>query len=586
MKTEWDYTHLYASMKEWKIDKEKVVNKLETLRNNVSKCCDSKEDFLFVLKMKFEIEEMIERLYCYGKRHVDQDSSNSSMTKVYQDAWQLYLQLLNLQTILENKILEHGETIKNWFHNTDIAYYQTYIETILRKKQHIIKEEDTNALQGSIKQKKMIQKLYRSLTEEDIQFGTFIDHEKKERKATAKVTNQFSKSKIAEERKDSFSAHMKGYQGINGTMSTLLDMKLESEIEIAKIKNYDTVLEMRLKEEMIPEDTANKLIETVNKNLSLVEKYNKLKKEILNLKEYHYYDRNLEIQDTVPKKYSLKEAINIIKQGVAILGEQAISYIDQAFQEGWVDVYEKEHKRKDSFTCISYVGVPYVSLNYHNRLIDVKTLAHELGHMIHTAYAKDHQPFEYFEYSLFLAEIASKVNELLVEDYLVENSNLKEEQLYLLDSSMKSMINSLFHQTMITEFEQLLIEEKMKNGTLSSKFINQTYLELVKKYNGNVMEEDDEVCYAWEQYPHFYTQDNFYVWQYATGVCIAGSIVHKLKTEEGFKEKYVKFLSAGKSLSIVDSLKLIDIDLKEGNYIENTIKVLEEKYHSLVKVLK
>lgn len=586
MKTEWDYTHLYQEKDEWQKDYEFVEKNIELLSEKLEKKPSISHDFLSILVDKFKIEETIERLYCYGKRHVDQDSTNEEMQTLYQRAWNLYSRFMKLQSKLECFIFEHEEEIKNWMSIPEIEHYKVYLDSIFWKKEHFVKEEDRQAIAILNKQQLLISQMYRSLVEKDIKYGEFENHKGKKVVCDNRELNKYLKSDDVKERKDAFLANMAGYKQLENSMATLLDMKLEKELTVAKLNHYDSVLDMKLHHNLLPLDTVTKLVEQVNQHIDLFTQYNDLRKTLLGLEEYHNYDLGLSISDISSKHYELEEAIEIIKKALKILGEEVLNYIDRALEEGWIDFFEKPNKRKDAFTCISYVGVPYVSVNFYKNLQGLRTVGHELGHMVHTALSKDHQPFEYFEYDLFLAEIASKVNELLIDEYLIDHAKTKEEKVFLLDSSIKAIANSLYYQTMMSEFEMEMMKQKKEKKMVSSQFLNNTYRVLYQKYYGNSITYDKELLNSWEKIPHYYIQDSFYLWQYATGICIAGKIVYQLKTNPNFKENYIKFLSLGKSVSIVEALKVVNIDLSDGSYIDDTIKVLEEQILKLKRLVR
>lgn len=586
MKTEWDYTHLYHGLDEWEKDYEIVDKKLNQLSAKLKLEIFDCTHFISIIQDKFKIEALVEKLYCYGKRHVDQDSTNEEMITLYKRAWEQYAIFTKLQFKMESLVSKHAEEIQKWMMEPEVSHYQTYLESIFSQKKHAVSEENRQAVTILNKQQLLINQMYRSLIEQDIEYGEFENHKGKKIVSNNREANKYSKSEHVQERRDSFLANMKGYKQLENSMASLLNMKLEKEITLAKLKSYDSVLDMRLSNESLPVDTVSKLIAKVNNYIDVLHRYVEIKKELSGLDEYHHYDRDLGIDNVSSKHYELEEAIDIIKNAIAVLGPESIQYIDCAVKEGWIDFFEKPHKRKDSFTCISYSGVPYVSVNFHKNLQSLRTLGHELGHMIHTTFAKDNQPFEYFEYSLFLAEIASKVNEILVDQYLIDHVKSDEEKIFLLDSSIKGMINSLYNQTMMTEFELEMLRQKQEKGMISSTFLNETYRTLYQKYNGDAIVYDKELENNWEKIPHYYIQDSFYLWQYATGISIAGNIVYQLKNDPNFKDNYIKFLSLGKSVSVVDALKVINIDLADGSYIDDTIKVLDEQIRKLKRLVK
>ena len=316
-------------------------------------------------------------------------------------------------------------------------------------------------------------------------------------------------------------------------------------------------------------------------------KYTKLKKIALGLKEYHIYDSSLSICKIPKIEYPLEYALNIIKNALNVLGKDYIELITKMFDEGWIDVYPKDNKRTMSFSCISYVGVPYILVNYNDSINSVRTLAHEMGHAIHTFYSKNANNFEYFEFSYFLTEIASKVNEILVNEYMIENCHDKEEKIYIINSIISSLGNSLYGQVMLTEFEDNVINMLSKNKIVDENYLNDLYMKLSKKYNGKDFTYDDNIKYGWCKIPHFIMQDTYYLYQYSIGTAIATNIAYRiLMNEENIVSKYKKFLSCGNSISIKEALKYLDIDLENGEYIDYSIELLSEKMDDMSRMLK
>lgn len=575
MKTNWDYTHLYSGVEAWETDYHNVEQQLVKLEQQINADTFDYNHFIAMITTQFQIEETIERLYCYGKRHVDQDSTDEIMTTLSQRAWSLYAKLLQLKTQLEACIIKHRQDMKAWVNRPEVQSYQPYLETIFKQQQHIISKEQQSALEVLTKQQTSIQRLYRALMEQDIVFGTFVDQNGKTVESNPSNAERYMKSSNQEERRDAFLANLAGYQQLQHSMAYLYNMKLDQEIALAHLKQYDSVLEMKLDQELLPADIVTKLIETVLKHLDPLHRYYKIKKRVAGLKQYHHYDKVLPLGVISTQHYELEEAIDIIKQALSVLGSPSLAYIDQALAEGWVDFFEKPHKRKDSFTAISYTGVPYVSVNFRHNYQSLKTLCHEFGHMIHTAYAKEHQPFVTFEYSLFLAEIASKVNELLLTDYLLQHSKSNDEAIYILDQTIQGMINSLYNQTMMTEFEINAFQQKQGNKMVTNTVLNETYLSLYQKYYGDTVICEKALETGWEKIPHYYLYESFYLWQYATGLAIAGSIVYQLQHSNDFVNEYIAFLSLGKSVSITEALKTIHIDLTDGHYIEDALTLLD-----------
>jgi len=339
--------------------------------------------------------------------------------------------------------------------------------------------------------------------------------------------------------------------------------KLQNDIEQAKKENYKDFLSKNLFELELPDTIVDKLIKKVNQNLNIIHKNIKFKKKMSELDEYHMFDLGQSILNIPKIKYPLEKALEIIKSSLSILGDDYIKLIDKMFDEGWIDLYPNDNKRTMSYTCFSYNGVPYVLTNYNSSFDSVVTLAHEIGHSTHVYYSKINNEFENFDPSIFLSEIIAKVNELLVYEYVIHNCKDKEEKLYLTNEIVNRIENSLFNQTMNTEFEHNVINKLSKNEIVDSTYLNNLYMDLIRKYKRGIT-FDDNLKYGWSKIPHFIMMDTYYMFQYSIGISVATNIVYRiLNNEKGIVDKYKKFLSFGNSVSIKEALSYLDIDLED-----------------------
>ena len=401
---------------------------------------------------------------------------------------------------------------------------------------------------------------------------------------TKKLYQELMLSKKVEIRKEAYTVYNEAYQKIQNTLAVLLNKKYEIEFKQAQAQKFSSILLQKMFFDELPENTIENLMKITNQNLWIFRKFSELKKQVLSLSELHMYDTSLPLGTVSKMKIELPQAVEYAKESLNILGDDYIKRIDEAFKEGWIDVYPKKNKRKMTFSCISYCGVPYASLNYHDNLISARNLVHELGHSIHTSYAKE-QGYPYFEYSLFIAEVVAKVNEILFNEYMLTQNLPKEEKVYLLTDIVSSLGNSLFNQMLLTEFEDAIIKEKEKNQTLTSDTINQIYLEIFNKYNQKSVILDDMVKYSWTKIPHLFMNRSYYLYQYTIGTALAINIAHKLKNEN-LQQKYVEFLKIGNTKSIIESLKILNINLENEEYIKSAYNYINEQIERLSKILK
>lgn len=582
MKIEWDLKHLYIDDESWHSDYINLSNRVIQLQKLSEIFLKNAQKFLSYLKYKIEVDERIEKIYCYAKRHLDIDSTLNSYKLMLEQALTLYSDIQKINNDFENRIINNEKLVLQYLDQKELKYYQRYINLILRRKKHILKLDncDYTITMNQIRQS------YQNLFTNTIIFdNVIIDGERR-------IINRNNYQNLLlnekqENRKIVYDIYTDAYAKATGIISKLYITKLKEDIKLSKQQKYKTLLSKRLYEIELSDKIVEEVIKKINENLSVMHKYTKLKKIALDLKKYHIYDSSLSICKIPKIEYPLEYALNIIKNALNVLGKDYIELITKMFDEGWIDVYPKDNKRTMSFSCISYVGVPYILVNYNDSINSVRTLAHEMGHAIHTFYSKNANNFEYFEFSYFLTEIASKVNEILVNEYMIENCHDKEEKIYIINSIISSLGNSLYGQVMLTEFEDNIINMLSKNKIVDENYLNDLYMKLSKKYNGKDFTYDDNIKYGWCKIPHFIMQDTYYLYQYSIGTAIATNIAYRiLMNEENIVSKYKKFLSCGNSISIKEALKYLDIDLENGEYIDYSIELLSEKMDDMSKMLK
>jgi oligoendopeptidase F len=334
-------------------------------------------------------------------------------------------------------------------------------------------------------------------------------------------------------------------------------------------------LERYLSASFIPTSVYTNLVNTVNNNLDLMHKYVELRKKALGVDELHFYDVYAPMVADYKWEVSYEEAKEMALKALEPLGEEYVNTVRTGYENGWVDVYENEGKRSGAFSWGCYGTRPYIFLNYTNTLNDVFTLIHETGHAMHTYYSNKIQSFAYSGYKIFVAEVASTVNESLLMQYLLKNCKDKEQKKYLLNHYFEQFKGTLYRQTMFAEFE-MKAHEMVENGeVLSAKNLNDLYLGLNKKYFGDEMVMDDNIAYEWARIPHFYTP--FYVYQYATGYSAAIAISLKiLEGDNEVIEGYKNFLKSGSSLHPIETLKLAKVDMTKPEVVEDALKVFKD----------
>ncbi|MCC8098349.1 MAG: oligoendopeptidase F family protein, partial [Eubacterium sp.] len=347
---------------------------------------------------------------------------------------------------------------------------------------------------------------------------------------------------------------------------------VKKDIFLSRARNYESCLESCLYGDNIPTDVYMNLISTVNKHLPLLQRYIKIRKERLGVDKLHFYDLYTPIVDEVDIKIDFEEAKKVVAKALEPMGEEYIKTFKEGLEGGWIDKYENKGKRSGAYSWGSYGTHPYVLLNYDNNYNSMFTLAHEMGHAMHSHYTWSNQPYIYGNYTIFVAEVALTVNEALLMEYLLKTTEDKKLKAYLINYFMEQFRGTLFRQTMFAEFELAAHEMAERGEAVTFETLTEVYRQLNIKYFGSEIELDDQICYEWMRIPHFYTP--FYVYQYATGYSCAIALSRKIINENG-AENYIKFLKGGCSDFSINLLKIAGVDISTPEPVENALKVFE-----------
>ena len=566
----------------WKEKYDKLSKNINSVNNKLEKFLDNIDLFLDFVNEYIQINEEIEVIYCYPKRNLDINLNNEKYTKMFEEALSLYQKILEVINSFENKLRDNYEIVSKYLKDERCLVHKRYMYLILRRRKHILKNKSYKLNYETKLQN--IKNKYQSL------FNNGFELEQLSLGDKVVNVNRFNYNNLMldknqNHRKIIFDAYTKEYQKSNKILANLYINKLKNDIDLSKNEGYASLLSKKLFELELDNDIVYKLIDKINKNLDIMHDYVKFKKETLKLDELHFYDSSQPLCSIPKIEYNIEDAIILIKNSLNVLGTECVQIIDKMFNEGWVDVFPRKDKISSSYTCISYFGVPYILSNFDGSINSVRTLAHEFGHAFNVYYSKKQNNFEYFEFSYFLTEIASKVNELLFNKYMIDNCKSKEEKIYILNNIIGSLVNSLFGQVMLTEFEDKIVKKIEKNEVINNETLNDIYFNISEKYNGPEMIYDDNVKYGWSKIQHYVMQDSYYLYQYSIGAAIACNISRRiLSNESEFLSKYIKFLSVGNSVSIKEALACLDIDLKNEKYIDDAFIMLSESINELKKL--
>ena len=452
--------------------------------------------------------------------------------------------------------------------------YKRFFEAVLRDKKHTLSKKEELLISRMSEFLGGYSSCYDKFSDVDLKFDKIKDSKGVEHEFNQSNYSIYVESKDRTLRENAF----KEINGKRGEFINFLATNYINDIKetcvFAKIRKHKSALSASIFNEEASEDVYNMLIKKVRENVDLQARYFEIKRKMLKLPEFAVYDTFAPVVKDVEKKYTYDEAIDLIKEAVSCLGEEYVSLIQCAKDERWIDVMPNQNKDSGAFSSGVYGATPVVLMNFEGNLESVFTLAHELGHAMHTYHSCKHQPVQTADYVIFVAEVASNVNEQLLLRHLLSKAKTNDEKIFLYDHFLKDMRSSIFRQTMFAEFEQFAHEEYEKENPLSAELLCEKYEELNNFYHGKNVVQIPEMKFEWARIPHFYR--SFYVYKYATGLICAIKIASKLLTEKGFAKKYLKFLSAGCSADPISLLKIADCDLTKEETFDDAFKTCEE----------
>lgn len=578
----WNLEDLYSSIEEYNKDIEVLGKLVSEFIEYKGKILESDETLLNALLLQEKIDMITNRLYVYINMKLHEDMRVGTFQELAGNL-DIILAAVNEKTsffIPELLDSDYGLVKEYISKNKDLKRFEFLLEMIFNEKEHILSKEIEEVLSRSGNVMSTPDNVFSNLNDADLVFDSIKDETGKKKELTKGNYHIFSISKNRNVRKRAFHTMYKKYKELNNTFAGLLNSNLQVSTFLTKTRKYSSPINLYLDSNKIDTSIYYDLINTVNNNLDKMYKYIDLKREKLGLKNMHMYDMAVKLTDKESKEYSFLEAKKLVSKALSVLGEDYVKDLNNGFNNGWIDVYENVGKRSGAYSWGCYNAHPYVLLNYQSKYQDVSTLAHEMGHAMHRYYSNLNQDYFYSDNAIFVAEIASTVNEMLLNFYMLNNTNDKEEKKNIINELLDDIKNTIYRQTMFAEFE-LDVHNRCFNGeALSAEKLNNIYYDLVKKYHGNIV-VDEDIKYEWSRIPHFYTP--FYVYQYATGLSIALLISTKISEgDEEMLNKYLTFLKSGSNDYPTKLVEKMGINIKVAvNSALSTFDKLIEEYRNL-----
>jgi oligoendopeptidase F len=583
----WNLKDIYESDNMWENDFKWVQDNISNYQKFEGKLGSSAESLLKGLKFDDEMSIKLGKLFLYAMLSKDLDLSNSPNLARFDRISQLGSEAAAASAFIRPEILDIPISKIDQFmeESKDLKVYKHQFDNLFRMKEHTLPKEEEELLAQAGPALQIPDNTFGIFTNADLQFPTVKDPQGNDIQISIGRYRAAMYSTDRGYRERVYKGFYKPYMTYKNTLASLFSGEIKTQMFTSKARKYNSCREAALNVNNIPVSVYDNLVKTVDENLEPLHRWARLKKKILGLKELHHYDVYVTLFPAVKKEYSYDKAEEIVKDALKPLGEDYIKNLTKAFNNRWVDVYETKGKRSGAYSSGTTYGVhPYVLLNWNNQLDDVFTLAHEMGHNMHSFYTGQNQPFPYADYSIFVAEVASTCNEALLLDYLIQKADTKEEKLALIEKYLTNITTTFYRQTMFAEFEELT-HEKMENGeALTAESLAPLYKEIVQKYWGPDMVVDDEEAYTWSWIPHFYY--NFYVYQYATSYAASQIISEKIKNEKQPEiDKYLNFLKSGNSDYPINTLKKAGVDMSSPEPIKQTINKMNELLDEMEKLL-
>jgi oligoendopeptidase F len=578
----WRVQDIYADDNLWEKDFEKVKNAIDLLASFKGKISESGESLLEFLKKTDEVSQLLEKMIVYAIMRRDEDTRESFYQKMYDRCGSLFTDINAALAFFEPELLAMDkEKIDAFFENTEgLSLYRFKIDEIMRKKPHILSEAEERIMALSGDAIDTADNVFSMFNNADLKFPEVKDEDGNMKELTQARYISFLMSENREVRRGAFKALYETYGKWRNTLASCLSGQVKSNRYVARARNYDSCIEMYLDNDFVKTDVYNNLIETVESNLDKYQEYMELKRKAMGLDEIHMYDIYAPIVKVPQKKYTFEEGKKIVLEALKPLGEDYLKLVKKSFDEGWIDVYENVGKRSGAYSISCYGVHPYVLLNWQGTLNDVFTLAHELGHAMHSYLSNKNQPFVYARYKIFVAEVASTVNENLLIDYLMNNTDDENIKAYLVNHYLEEFRGTVYRQVMFAHFERDMHALYESGQALTQETLCKLYYDLNLKYFSPAVVVDKDIEMEWARIPHFYS--SFYVYKYSTGFSAAVAFAKNiLSGDKTLADKYLNLLKSGGNNYPIEQLKLAGVDLSKPDPIEDALNVFGENVKKL-----
>ena len=582
----WKLEDIYPSDEAWQADFDRLKPLAASIASYQGKLDESGATLFECLSLRDELGIVSGKVFAYARMRRDENTANSHYQALTSRTESLLAEVGAVTAFIEPNILSMPAEKLASFRQTEskLAPYAFYFENLLRQQKHVLTPAEESLLSKMSEVGQSSANIFTMLARADMKFPEVKDEKGTMVQLSEGRYRTFIMSPDRSVRQDAFQKLFAAYAQYRNTFASTLSGTVKKNIFYASARKYDSAIAAALESDNVPVPVYNRLIDAINENLAPLHRYVALKKKVLKLDEMHMYDLYVPLVPDAHVKMNYDEARNLVKQGLTPLGEEYGAVLETALSSRWVDVYENQGKQSGAYSWGVYGTHPFILLNFNNRLEDAMTLAHELGHSLHSHYSNSTQPYATHDYTIFSAEVASTTNETLLLDHLLKTTTDRKKKMYLLNEYLESVRTTVFRQAMFAEFERDLYARTENGEALTADLLDSMWHDLNVKYYGPQMVVDKELNAEWSRIPHFYY--NFYVYQYVTGFSAANALAHQILTEgEPARARYVNFLKSGGSDYSIDLLKKAGVDMSSPEPVKITIQRFESMMDELEKLL-
>ena len=580
----WDLSKMYSSSSDIDNDIETVKSLTPQILEYKGHILDSSDSLYEFMKLTEKQDRLLEKLYVYSKMSFDVNTKDNKTKSLKMKVEKLSDDLNEAYSFITPEFMEsdYSKVLEYIKDNKKLEEYKFNLECIYRYKNHSLSKIEEDIFVKAVNAFGNCSEAFNSIDNADIDLG-YITYKGEKTKLTSSNYSIMMKDKDRNVRIEAFNNMYKYYSGLKNTLSNLYVGEIKESRFVSNVKKYNSTLEESLYDDNIDISVYKNLIDAIHDNMDAMYDYMGVLKKLLGLDSMHMYDIYIDLVDKKEESIEFEEGKKILFEALKPLGEKYLTDLKKAFDEHWIDIYPNDGKKSGAYSWGCYDSYPYLLLNYNDTIDSVSTMAHELGHSMHSYYSKK-QNYVDSNYPIFLAEIASTVNEVILNDYLYKNAKTKEEKMYYLTDFLDMVRTTIYRQTMFAEFEMLMHDKEQNGVSLTEEEISNTYYDLNKLYYGDNVVSDDLIRYEWSRIPHFYTP--FYVYKYATGLSCALSIASRIiNGDTKTRDNYLEFLSSGGSDYPLNILKKVDIDMTSKKTVNDAIEMFKDKLNELKELM-